>query len=195
MKEVIRMKKFKVFFDIVKEEQWINEQLQQGYCLKNISCFGMYTFEKVTDDFVMRLDYQDYLSKEKYEEYKSIYQDFGWIHVKGSRYGSVQYWQKVADSQTDIFSDRQSYSDYYKRLMNYSFSLCLTFLVLCFFFYRDTGIYLTEGLWQMKGSLFWKAFLFETPFALLRLLPLIFAVICGLSFLKAYRHYSILKDK
>jgi hypothetical protein len=42
----------------------------------------------------------------------------------------------------------------------------------------------------MKGALFWKAFLFKTPFALLRLLPALMVVFYGISFYKAYQKYS-----
>ena len=34
--------------------------------------------------------------------------------------------------------------------------------------------YFTQGLWEMEGMWFWKAFIFETPFVLLRVLPLFF---------------------
>lgn len=60
---------------------------------------------------------------------------------------------------------------------------------------KDSGLYLTEGLWNMKGSLFWKAFLFETPFTLLRLLPVFMFVFFGISFYNAYKKYSKLKGK
>ncbi|MEI2400874.1 DUF2812 domain-containing protein, partial [Paenibacillus phytohabitans] len=77
------MKKFKIFYDIEKEEQWLNEQLQKGYRCTNISGLGIYTFEKTDKRYVMRLDYQDYLSKEKLNDYKGIYEDFGWNYIKG----------------------------------------------------------------------------------------------------------------
>lgn len=187
------MKKFKMFFHIVEEEKWLNEQLQQGYRCTKISNSGIYTFEKVSEDYVVRLDYQDFLPKERFVEYKTIYEDFGWSHVKGSRFGSIQYWQKEAGVQNEIFSDRQSISHYYKRLMKYSLSLGLTFLVICFYLYND-GIYLTEGLWEMKGRLFWLAFLFETPFALFRLIPLFLLFILSMGFFKAYRQYAAFKE-
>ncbi|KAB7668719.1 DUF2812 domain-containing protein [Bacillus sp. B1-b2] len=188
------MKKFKVFFDIEKEEQWLNEQLQKGYRCTNISGFGIYTFEKTDKRYVMRLDYQDYLSKKKSKDYKGIYQDFGWSYVYGSSLGGIKYWQKVIDNQNEIFSDRQSMSNYYKRLMGYSSGLGLLLLFVSYILYKDSGLYLTEGLWNMKGSLFWKAFLFETPFALLRLIPAIMVVFLGSSFYRVYRKYSKLKE-
>lgn len=107
------MKKFKMFFDIEKEERWLNEQLQKGYRCTNISGLGTYSFEKTDNKNVMRLDYQDYLSNNKLNEYKGIYEDFGWNNIKGSRLGGIQYWQKEDDEQNEIFSDRQSRSNYY----------------------------------------------------------------------------------
>ncbi|MDR4887504.1 DUF2812 domain-containing protein [Fredinandcohnia sp. QZ13] len=190
------MKKFKMFFDIEKEEQWLNEQLQKGYRCTNISGLGIYTFEKTDKRYVIRLDYQDYLSKKKFEDYKGIYEDFGWIYINGPWFSGIRYWQKEADDQNEIFSDRESRSNYYKRLMGYSFWLGAIMLSLAFSFIfdKDSELY-HEGLWSMEGSLFWKAFLFETPFALLKLSPALLVVIFSSSYYKAYRKYSMLKEK
>lgn len=189
------MKKFNQFFSIEKEEQWLNEQLQKGYRCTSISGLGIYTFEKTDKRYVMRLDYQDYISKKKLEEYKEIYKDFGWTYINGPWLSGIRYWQKKDDGQNEIFSDRQSRSNYYKRLMGYSSGLGMLTLFISYMFYKDSGLYLTEGLWSMKGTLFWKAFLFETPFVLLRSVPVLMAVFFGGSFYKAYRKYSILKEK
>lgn len=189
------MKKCKTFFDVEKEEKWLNDQLQKGYRCTNISGLGIYTFEKNDKRYVMRLDYQDYLSKNRFVEYKGIYEDFGWNCIKGSKFGGKHYWQKEDDNQNEIFSDRQSTSNYYKRLMNYSSSFAMLSLFFLYMILKDSGLYLTEGLWNMKGSLFWKAFLFETPFTLLRLLPVFMFVFFGISFYNAYKKYSKLKGK
>lgn len=98
------MKKFsKIFFDIEKEEQWLNEQLQKGYRCTNISGLGIYTFEKTDKRYVIRLDYQDYLPKKKLVEYKGIYEDFGWNYIKGPWLSGIRYWQKEDDDQNEIF--------------------------------------------------------------------------------------------
>ncbi|MEG7381625.1 DUF2812 domain-containing protein [Bacillus subtilis] len=188
------MKKMKMFFDIEKEEQWLNEQLQKGYRCTNISGLGIYTFEKTDKRYVMRLDCQDDLPKKKLVEYKGIYEDFGWNYIKGFWLTGIRYWQKEGDDHNEIFSDRQSKSHYYKRLMNYPFWFGMLCLAYSYTYYKDSGIY-HEGLWRMKGALFWKAFLFETPFALLKLLPALMVVLFGISFYKAYRKYSMLKEK
>ncbi len=189
------MKKFKMFFDIEKEEQWLNEQLQKGYRCTNISGLGIYTFEKTDKRYIMRLDYQDYLPKKKLVEYKGIYKDFGWNYIKSSWLSGTRYWQKEDDDQNEIFSDRQSKGNYYKRLMDYPFWLGMLCLAYSYMLYKDSGLY-HEGLWSMKGSLFWKAFLFETPFVILKLsLTLLLVGFFGSIFYKAYRKYSMLKEK
>ena len=187
------MKRFKVFLDIEKEEQWLNGQLKKGYRCTNISGLGLYTFEKTDKRYVMRLDYQDYLPKKKLVEYKGVYEDFGWDYIKGSILSGIQYWQKKDDGQNEIFSDRQSKANYYKKLMSYSFWLGLLCLAISYMAYKDSGLY-HEGLWSMKNELFWKALLFETPFVLLKLLPAFMVVFLGGSFYKAYRKYSMLKN-
>ncbi|MCG3418212.1 DUF2812 domain-containing protein [Oceanobacillus jordanicus] len=187
------MKRFKVFFNIEKEEQWLEEQLQKGYRCTSISGLGIYTFEQTDKQYVIRLDYQDYLSKQKFAEYKGIYEDFGWTHIRGSRLSGIQRWQKEDNGQNEIFSDRQSRASYYKRLMNYSLWLGMICLAYSFMLYSDSPLY-HEGLWSMEGSLFWKALLFETPFVLLKLLPALMAIVLGSSCYKAYQKYSMLKN-
>ena len=78
--------------------------------------------------------------------------------------------------------------------MNYTSSLTVVSFFISYMIYKDSGLYLTEGLWSMKGALFWKAFLFETPFVLLRSCPALMAIFFGSSFYKAYRKHSMLKE-
>lgn len=189
------MKKFKIFFNIEKEEQWLNQQLEKGYYCTHISRLGIYTFTKSYKKYVMRLDYQDYTSSEKFEEYKTIYNDFGWNLIKGSRFGAIQYWQKEAGNQNEIFSDCQSKCNYYKRLMTYSLTFAALCSIISYFQYKGAGSMYHEGLWAMEGTLFWKALLFETPFVLLKLGPALLVVLFASSFYKAYRKHSILKAK
>jgi hypothetical protein len=188
------MKKFNVFINIEKEERWLNKQLQKGYRCTNISGLGFYTFEKTDKRYIMRLDYQDYLSKKKFEDYKGIYEDFGWNYIKGYWLSGIRYWQKENDDQNEIFSDRQSKAHYYKRIMGYSFWLGMMFLAYSFMYYRDSTLY-HEGLWSMENALFWKALLFETPFVFLKLFPAFMVVFLGGSYYQAYRKYSILKEE
>lgn len=187
------MIKFKSFFDIEKEEKWLNKQLQKGFICTNINSLGFYTFEKTDKNYILKIDYQDYLTKDKFEDYQLMYTDFGWQFLRGSRSG-LQYWQKENDYQNNLYSDRQSEQNYYKRVMNYSASFTLLLFFFCYMLYKDSGLYLTEGLWQMEGALFWKALLFETPFVLVRLCPALMTLFFATGFLKAYQKHVQLKE-
>ncbi|MBM7634890.1 DUF2812 domain-containing protein [Geomicrobium sediminis] len=189
------MKKIKWFFNIEKEEQWLNEQLQKGFRCTGISGFGIYTFDKTEKQYVMRLDYQDYLPKDKLQDYKGIYEDFGWHYIKGSWLSGIRYWQKEEGNQNEIFSDRQSKGKYYKRLMGYSFLMGMLCLALSYMIYKDLSGFYHDGLWNMEGALFWYALLFETPFVLLKLSPVMLAILFGSSFYSGYRNYSVLIEK
>ncbi|SHN23800.1 DUF2812 domain-containing protein [Gracilibacillus kekensis] len=188
------MKRFKVFFNIEKEEQWLNEQLQRGYRCTNISKLGIYSFEKTDKRYVIRLDCRDYFPKQKFVEYKEIYEDFGWSYITGSWLGGIRYWQKKDSDQNEIFSDNQSKSNYYKRLMGYSLLLGSFCLAYSFMLFNNSLLY-HDGLWRMEGSLFWKALVFETPFVLLKLLPVLMVVLFSRSYYKAYQKYSVLKSQ
>src|SRR5690625_6178717 len=67
----------------------------------------------------------------------------------------------------------------YQRFAKMCFELAVAFIpVLVVFFIADIidfnafvnpkALYLTQDLWDKTGSDFWSAFLFETPFALMR---------------------------
>src|SRR5699024_4777303 len=102
--------------------------------------------------------------------YKLIHEDFGWEHLKGSRFGSIQCWQKKSGNQDEIFSDRQSKAQYYKRLMTYSLPFALLFLIIGIDILAKGNVYMTEGLWDMARYRCWTALAFEAPFAVCRLL-------------------------
>ena len=186
------MIKINSFFDIEKEEKWLNEQLQKGYRCTNISVLGIYVFEKTDKRYVMRVDYQDYLPKKKFEEYKGVYEDFGWSFIKGFQRG-LQYWQKEADEQNELYSDIQSECSYYRRVMNYTSSLTIVSFLLSYMIYKDSKFFSMEWLRDMEGALMWKAFIFQSPFLLLCLCPAFMTIHFGCSFYKSYRKYSMLK--
>jgi Protein of unknown function (DUF2812) len=194
MKEVDRLKKLRIFFDIEKEEKWLNKQLAKGFRCTKISSLGVYTFEETDKKHVMRLDYRDRMKKEKDLEYTNMYEDFGWRSIAGSKMVGIRYWQKEADGHDELFSDRESLAKYYQRLMVYSGWLGITLFAIMvnYIFIQKPSLY-HDGLWNMEGSLFWKAFLFETPFALLKALPAIMVILFMDGYYRAYKKYKVLK--
>ncbi|MBT2853241.1 hypothetical protein [Staphylococcus coagulans] len=99
---------------------------------------------------------------------------------------SNQYWQKEKEGQDVLFSDITSQIHYFKRLQTFYLSILLPFFFILFF-YLKSGIFrlfLTPGLFEMPFDMMWKAILFELPFALLRLLPLLVLIYIGYLIIK-----------
>ena len=193
------MKKFRIFLSLKKEEEWINSIQEEGYKLVSVnSVVPMYTFEKLStkEMFIpyVRLDFREKsMKKTNYEDYVTLFSDSGWKLIKGSRFGGAQYFQqKRPDVSRGIFSDKDSQESAKRRYVKYGYSYGFLFLLYFYIFSRNTSWtqiinfkswYLTPNIWNLKGVSFWYAFLFETPFALFRVLPLFFFLFLGIYYL------------
>ncbi|WP_281197592.1 DUF2812 domain-containing protein [Staphylococcus felis] len=111
--------KFKLFMNPIKEEEWINKKLNDGYKLSHVSPFGFYKFEETNDKYVVRIDFRTF-KKKSYEEYIYIHESLGWSCVYGSRLGTLyHYWLKKEDETlpNELFSDRSDQTEFLKRLI------------------------------------------------------------------------------
>lgn len=207
------MRKFKLFLSLNTEEKWINLVQETGYRLVKVNPFlHIYTFENLNskDDFnpYTRIDFHnENMSTSKYLDYVTMFSDSGWKLVYGSRHGGAQYFQqRDAQSPRDIFSDPESKNLPRKRFMNFAITYAILFFT-DFFVLLQAGYfswknlfdfkswYLTPGLWNMQGSVFWRAFLFETPFALLRSVFFLFFLAMGIYYiLKAIVNGNDVRD-
>jgi hypothetical protein len=188
------MKKIKIIVDFEKEEQYLNEMAKQGYLLEKSNSLGIYTFKRAEpQDLSYKVDFRTFSSKSQFEDYLALFHDAGWDHVCGTRSSGSQYFlPRSGKEQTDdIFSDTESKAGRYKRLV----VQCSAMSVGAFAYFtilqgamagsggqlwNPSTWYYTQGLWDMQGSLFWVAFLFETPFVLLRVAPLIIFLLSGI---------------
>jgi hypothetical protein len=112
------IRKFRWFWawDDDKEEAWLRELSNQGQHLQSVSYPGFYTFEKgEKKDFIYRLDFTPSLKNK--EDYLSLFHDAGWQHL--GTMNSWQYFRIEASHKTtgEIYSDTESKSERYKRLM------------------------------------------------------------------------------
>lgn len=185
------MNKYKFFMDPMKEEEWINQIQNKGYRLTGISLDFIYQFEKSSEEYVTRIDYQEHMSSSKFDEYVSLHEEFGWNHIRGGRFGTMtQVWSKQPDGNDELFSDKESKINYYNRYMKMNGGLAVFFIIYSIIFLPDSPgmIFLTPGLWDMQGMEFWRAFLFELPFAIMRVLPAILLPVSAvLLFISYYR--------
>ena len=116
--------------------------------------------------------------KKDLDDYLLLFEDSGWTHLAGDKGSGRQYFMKEDSSANDdIFSDKHSKAERYQRMADVWFNLALAYFPIGVALYltkfADFGwilnpksLYLTPGLWNLSGASFWKAFLFETPFAL-----------------------------
>jgi ABC-type uncharacterized transport system fused permease/ATPase subunit len=192
------MKKFRAFIDVRKEEEWLNKMLHKGWLCKKVTPFGIYHFEKTKKrDQVIRLDFQSFKSADKYQQYTLLHKDYGWQSIGGSRWSSAHYWLKSTDGLDELFSDNTSEQAYLQRLMKYYGSFTLLFVLFTMNLWNNSfeytnlkSAYFTPGLWDKDGTEFIFAFLFETPFALLRLGSPWFIIFCGTAFAITYLKYK-----
>jgi hypothetical protein len=203
------MRKFKYFINFDKEEKWLREMAKQGYHLED-KTFG-YTFLLAKpEDTTIKIDYRKFKKQEDFIDYCTLFEDSGWKHIVGKKNSGTQYFKKVtANSDDDIFSDNLSKAGKYKRLseMFIEWSICYFPILVALIttdvinidaLFNPKLLYLTPGLWEMDGGSFWKAFLFETPFALSRGFLWLFIPVTMILFLffgvKANRLYEQVKN-
>lgn len=175
------MWKMKCFLDFRKEEKWLEEMGRKGYRLrKSNSGFYQFDYSNIPGEFNIKIDYRYFSKYPDFLSYCVLFEDSGWQHIAGSKNSGTQYFVKSRpDAGDDIFTDNYSRAGRYKRLSYLWMSLAIAYIpIACTFI--TTGIleahsifnwktlYLTPGLWDMKGARFLRAFLFETPFALMR---------------------------
>ncbi len=202
--------KFKVFLSLEKEEAWLNKQLQEGLELIALPGNLYYQFEERTDstEKVIRLDYRKFSSKEEFENYLQFMTDSGWKHISGEYNSGVQYFSGMKGDTPELFSDTSSLMAREKRIRNGKVVTLLLLQSYIFLFLRNSfdlsylhlrKAFLTPGLWEKSGLHFLTSFLFELPFALIRLvvhlgLPIGIVLVIG-GLVSAQWHYLNQKNK
>lgn len=183
------MKKIRIFLDIEKELDWLKEMDLKGWECTNVNALGVFSFSKkdsITKHY--QIDFQEFPRKSKFEDYVKFHEEFNWKLIGGSWTSGKYYWQSNAADNESLFSDNSSERHFYRRALNQYLSLTVVFTVLYFIVNQSIDIsivnwrdaFYTPGLWETSGSLFLKKFLFELPFACMRLgfhlIILVFAV-------------------
>ncbi len=176
----------RLFYNFDQEEKWLASMAGQGYEFVSKNCFGVYRFRNAEPkDTVIRIDYRNFKREADFADYKVLFEDSGWKHISGSKRSGAQYFRKLSGSAgEDIFSDQASKAGRYRRLSGIFSTLAAVCLPLTASvlaggatniraFLDPRLLYQTPGLWEMTAADFWRAFLFETPFALLRGLGLL----------------------
>jgi len=173
------MKKFRFYISLEKEEKWLNEMASLGWQLDRKHT--KYEFSKtLPNNTIIKIDYRNFKTKDDFQNYIILFKDCGWEHIAGTKTSGKQYFKKIDKrAGDDIFSDVSSKSERYKKLSTMWLSLAACYIPICISLVTTKAIsidavlnpkllYYTPGLWQKTGTSFFMAFLFETPFAMMR---------------------------
>lgn len=171
------IRKSKIFTDVSKEEKWLGSMAEQGWMLVGITAFERYCFEQGEPHaWNYRVDYRTFKSQQDFADYVQLFEDSGWHHIAGTKKSGPQYFvQMRPDIDDDIFSDNADRVRRNRRRSITAFTFAAVFLGMTLASITNGSAeatlmpetwYLTPGLWEMHGTEFWRAFLFETPFAL-----------------------------
>jgi len=197
------VKQLKFFINLNEEEDYLNKMANQGWLLNKRSIFGRYHFVKNNlQKLHYKIDYRVFKNKEEFNNYVSLFEDAGFEHVWGNNHSGHQYFlPKTQNASMDIFSDKESSAQRYIRLQRnciFWVMIMITYMMVNFIAVRfdlSELFFLTPGLWKMEGSIFWKAFWFEFPFMLMRVLPIVFfAFIAILNYSWAVKAKKIYKN-
>lgn len=181
----MKVKQFKRFKHFEQEEEYLNHMAKGGFEFIKRSAFGIYNFKKAdAKSSCYKVDYRVFNKKSDFLNYISIFEDSGWKHIYGHQGSGKQYFLQVSkDATDDIFSDDKSKAERYIRLQqNYSAWLsCMLGAILVTLasvkFNISELFFLTPGIWEREGAEFWRAFWFEFPFMLMRVVPVLFCAI------------------
>lgn len=199
------MKKYRYYFRFDKEELWLNEMVEKGWRFTGRSFWGTYLFEKAEPQLQnIRIDYRQFNRSSDLSDYIQLFKDSGWQHIYGTKYSGNQYFIPIGkDAPEDIFSDNASKAGRYRRFGEVWLTILAIYTALFTVNISNGSIdpsvilnpkvlYLTPGLWDLTGLEFLRAFLFETPFALMRGLFWLFElVMIGISLYYSIRaHYE-----
>jgi hypothetical protein len=196
------MNKWKVFWNLEREEKWLAEMAAKGHILRNYSLFGIYTFADGKPQILnYKIDYKQFTKKSDYENYLALFEDAGWQHICGTKNGGSHYFLPItAQAGKEIFSDTESAAARYKTLYKICAGNLALWAVYCIsslsvnnFNFSNMG-FLTPGLWDKVGAAFWSSFFFELPFVVFRVglwvILLVIGVIYGYWATKAKQEYD-----
>jgi hypothetical protein len=198
------MRKFKVFVDFEKEEQYLNDMAKQGYILKEYTVFGVYNFAKEEkQDLKYKIDYRTFKKNQDFEDYKALFEDFGWKHIYGTKNSANQFFLLMDEnSNNEIFSSKESFAARYKRLyemcnMTAVTLILYTFVILLINDFNLTNLgFITPGLWERTGFALFGGVLIELPFVFIRLgLPILMAVIGLIYGIWTYKAKKLYNEK
>lgn len=154
------LKKWKIFINYQKEEEWINEMATKGYHLKKYT-FGRYTFEEGEPG---KYEYRMELLEEdpkmpKSREYLDFMEDSG-IECVDVYYRWAYFRKELTDEPFEIYSDYESRIMHMKRVIAIILAVSMLNLLLAIFnTFMGTMNPMPINISYIAATLGWLAFI------------------------------------
>ena len=136
-----------------KEENWLGEMSARGWHLESLGFPGIYHFKcGEPRPFVYRMDFNSPRLNNR-EEYFRLFSDSGWEYI--GKQGGWKYFRKEKNpgETSEIFTDRDSKADKYRRLLAYL--ACLLPLMILLLTRSGNDNFHLAGWWEViKGVSF-----------------------------------------
>ncbi|GGE71907.1 DUF2812 domain-containing protein [Priestia taiwanensis] len=120
----------KKFDNFTKEEQWLQQLLQDGWILTNYDSDDTeencdYVFEPIKHEEqkegTYKIDYRSFSNEDDFEEYISLFEETKWTVIKKKLNEPRRiFYTEIQNKNSDIFSDSESYIEREKERMSNS---------------------------------------------------------------------------
>jgi len=126
----MKTKRWKLFLDFEKEEEWLNQKVADGLAMTHYS-FGRYTFEDCTPgEYIYRIELlKKHVTNPENIKYIQFVEDSGAEQI-GSYWNWVYFRKKTAEDSFEIYSNLESRIAHYQRIIRLFFLMGLLFLVM-----------------------------------------------------------------
>lgn len=123
------MKKFRLYYDKDKEEEWLMEMSNQGWAFKSFF-LGVYTFKpSESGEYIYQIDLLDDWSGDN-KDFSEFMEDSG-VEVVSQWYRWVYLRKKAADGPFEMYTDVESKIMQYKKMEKFfTVVLIIEFIVL-----------------------------------------------------------------
>lgn len=106
------MIKFRWYYDIDAEEEYLNKMSKKGYYLESFKC-GFYKFKKIKEtNYTYRVDLVPNKPQQEIQEYIDLVKESGAKLIQNN--GVWMYFRKKGDFQ--LYTDVESQIDFYNRI-------------------------------------------------------------------------------
>ena len=146
----MKVKRWKLFLDFEKEEEWLNKQAAGGLAMTHYT-FGRYTFQECTPgEYAYRIELLEHrVTDPDNVKYIRFIEDSGAEHVD-SYLNWVYFRKKATEGPFNIYTNLESRIAHYQRIIRL-FLLLIPLFLVAFLSFTSVIISFTESGYQVSA--------------------------------------------